>query len=108
MQTKMTMNSEQYENLIALMKEALKFYANKENYLFYKDRDAPIALDEGSQARFALKQVNETLEENQKMMNDYNKVITETIDAIENHPFDIRNIKAEIDALNNIGNEGHD
>jgi DNA repair ATPase RecN len=102
------MNSEQYENLIALMKEALKFYANNDNYRSRGALYSLIDMDCGSQARFTLQQVQETLEENQKMMNDYNKVISETIDAIENHPFDIRNIKAEIDALNNIGNEGHD
>jgi hypothetical protein len=102
------MNSEQYENLIEFLKQALSFYANKENYLFYKDKDAPIALDEGSQARFALKRVQEILDENQKMKDDYNRLINDTINAIENHPFDISNLKAEINALNKIGNDGHD
>lgn len=83
------MNNEQYENLIALLKEALKFYANKENYLFHKDKDAPIALDEGSQARFALKKVQETLDADKKLQDDYNRVISETIGAIENNPIDL-------------------
>lgn len=114
MNTKMMMNSEQYENLIGLMQEALRFYANVNTYsqpddlIFTNLIRTPIDIDAGSQARFALKRVQETLDENQKMMNDYNKVITETIDAIENHSFDIKNIKTEIDALNNIGDEGHD
>ena len=52
------MNSEEeYINQIELLKQALQFYANKENYLFFKDKDAPIALDEGSQAKFALEKI---------------------------------------------------
>ena len=73
------MNPEQYENLIALLEEALKFYSNKENYLFYTNKDAPIVLDEGSQARFALKLLQDNIDLNQKMSDDYIKNISEKV-----------------------------
>jgi hypothetical protein len=84
------MNSEQYENLIALLKKALEFYADQRNYDGPMGNIAPIALDEyGSQARFTLKAVKEQLDQNQKLQEDYDKVINETISAIENHPINI-------------------
>lgn len=64
-------NNEQYENLIILLKIALEFYADKETYLFFKDKDAPITLDEGSQARFALSKIEEIDGLNQDIENDY-------------------------------------
>lgn len=69
------MNPEQYENLIALLKQALDFYGDKENYLFYKDKDAPIALDEGSQARFALEKIKEMTEATDKLESEFVKEI---------------------------------
>jgi len=96
------MNPEQYENLIALLEEALKFYSNKENYLFYTNKDAPIVLDEGSQARFALLKVQETLDADKKLQEDYNRVISETIEAIETTPIDLT---STINSLKNIGND---
>ena len=76
----MMMNSEEeYINQIELLKQALQFYANKENYLFFKDKDAPIALDEGSQARFALKLLQDNIDLNQKMSDDYIKNISEKV-----------------------------
>ena len=74
------MNSEEeYINQIELLKQALQFYANKENYLFFKDKDAPIALDEGSQARFALKLLQDNIDLNQKMSDEYIKNISEKV-----------------------------
>jgi hypothetical protein len=70
---KKMMNNEQYENLIALLKKALEFYGDKENYLFYSHKDAPIALDEGSQARFALDKIKELQKLNDEMLEDYAK-----------------------------------
>lgn len=72
------MNSqENLLNQIELLKQALIFYANNENYLFYKNKDALITIDEGSQARFALKKLKETLDVNQKMEDEYIKNLTE-------------------------------
>jgi len=95
------MNSEQYENLISLMKEALKFYANIDNYKQQNEFELfkKIEIDGGSQARFALKRVQEILDENQKMKDDYNRIIGETINAIENHPIDLTDI---IKSMKNI------
>jgi hypothetical protein len=76
-------------NLIELLRQALLFYANKKNYGNIR-RNAPIDADEyGSQARFALKKVQETLDANKKLQEEYNKVIGETISAIENNPIDL-------------------
>ena len=104
------MNSiEEYQNLVELLKQALRFYANKSTYGNFMGSPSSIDLDEhGSQARFALEQVDKIEKANQKMQDEYNKVINETIDAIENHPFDIKNIRREVEMLKNIGNEGND
>lgn len=94
------MNDEQYENLIELLKQALLFYADKENYLFYKKKDAPIALDEGSQARFALEKINEIMESNDKMKAIY---MEDMRDAFENNE-NPENILKIIEQFKNIAN----
>ena len=67
-------SSEEYKNVIALMKKALEFYADPKNY---RGTMAMIDIDEqGSQARFALKQAEELIEKNHKMQEDYDKLIT--------------------------------
>ena len=87
------MNNEQYENLILLMKEALKFYAHKGNYSGGMGSIAPIDSDEyGSQARFALKRVQETLDADRKLQEDYERVISDTINAIENNPINLGDV----------------
>lgn len=84
------MNSEQYENLISLMKEALKFYANSDNYYPSAEFELSLMLkDSGSQARFALNKIQETLDTNKKLQEDYNKVMSDTINAIENNPINL-------------------
>ena len=77
------MNNEEDVNLIALLKEALKFYANKENYLFYKDKDAPVAIDEGHQARFALEKVIEFDKLLDKANEEYDKYVNGIIEKEE-------------------------
>lgn len=96
------MNNEEYLNLIELLKKALEFYANKKNYGIVR-RNAPIDADEyGSQARFALKKVEETLDADKKLQEDYNKVISETIKAIEDTPIDLTSV---IKTFKNLGND---
>ena len=98
-------NIEQYQNLVELLKKALEFYADERNYAGYMGNPASIDLDEhGSQARFALAKLKETTDAQQKMEDDYNKIMKETIEAIESHPFDIRK---EIDMLKNIGDDNN-
>jgi len=95
-------NPEQYENLIALLKEALKFYADEKNYRKFMDNELfpPIEIDNGHQARFALKQINELNEINKEIESDYNKIINNVRkeDSTEN-------VIKIIDKLKNIGNE---
>ena len=60
MKERKTMNLEQYENLILLLKKALEFYANENNYVNKKNNIAMIDADKhGSQARFVLKKIEE-------------------------------------------------
>jgi hypothetical protein len=71
------MNSpEEYENVFALLKKALEFYADARNYDGPMGNIAPIDLDEhGSQARFVLKQTEELIEQNRKMQEDYDRLM---------------------------------
>jgi uncharacterized protein YjaG (DUF416 family) len=69
------MTIEQAQSQLDLLKQALMFYAKKDNYLFYKHKDSPIALDEGMQARFALEQLEKVDEVNKNMGEDYQKLI---------------------------------
>jgi type I restriction-modification system DNA methylase subunit len=74
------MNSiEEYQNLVGLLQEALKFYAKKNNYVQkaggYNELTSRIELDAGSQARFALKQAEDLTIQIQKMQEDYDKLI---------------------------------
>jgi len=65
-------NNEQYENLIALLKQALEFYSDENNYKDKADVIPPIKADNyGSQARFALKKIEEISSLNQDIENDY-------------------------------------
>ena len=76
-------NIEELLNQIELLKQALLFYGDEKNYeneVRYEESSL-IYVDNGSQARFALKKVQETLDQNQKLQDDYNKVIGETISA---------------------------
>ena len=77
----MTNSIEEKDNLIALLQEALKFYANKNNYIQkaggYNELTSRIELDGGSQAQFALNKVKELAEQNQKIQDEYDKLVTE-------------------------------
>ena len=87
-------NIEELLNQIELLKQALLFYADEKNYeneVRYEESSL-IYVDNGSQAKFALKKVQETLDQNQKLQDDYNKVIGETITAIENNPINLSNM----------------
>jgi hypothetical protein len=79
------MNSiEELQNLIELLKQALNFYANGENYKGNKSASSccsgisvsKVEMDEGIQARFALKQAEELIETNRKMQEDYDRLMS--------------------------------
>ena len=90
----MTINSiEERDNLIEMLKLALKFYANQENYKGTRNSNtccyggvAPssIEMDEGSQARFVIEQVDKLLKINQNMQDEYDKMISDETNFIEN------------------------
>jgi hypothetical protein len=88
----MKISIEQYENLVALLKQALKFYANSSNYHGAMGTIAPIDSDEqGSQARFALKKIEELEEINKKLELDIINSVDNTIDSEDNNLEDIIN-----------------
>jgi coenzyme F420-reducing hydrogenase gamma subunit len=79
------MNSiEERDNLILLLQEALKFYANPNNYKGHASASccggtpfSLIEMDEGSQARFALDKAKQMVDINLKMQDEYDKLVTE-------------------------------
>jgi hypothetical protein len=79
------MNSiEELQNLIELLKQALNFYANSENYGGNRSASnccsgisvSKIEMDEGLQARFALKQAEDLTIQNLKIQEDYDRLMT--------------------------------
>jgi hypothetical protein len=92
------MTNNDYENLITLLEQALKFYANEKNYSCAMGNLAGIDCDEqGYQARFALKKINEFRENSQKIEDDYQKFIND-IEKTTDYPETINDI------LNNLKN----
>ena len=92
---------ETYKNQVELLKQALLFYANKNTYSSGMGNPALIDLDEqGSQARFALEQLKKVEEVNEKMNEDYNQIINDTINAIESNPINLTNTIKTIKNIN--------
>lgn len=85
------------EDIIDLMRNVLGFYADKENYLSFKDIDAPIILDGGEQARQILNIVGSLIEKQEKMVQDYEKIISDELKNV-NDPNELKNI---IDSIKN-------
>lgn len=80
------------QNIVNLLKEALKFYADKNNYFSATDKPSNIYLDEyGSQARFALNKATELEELIKKYEDDYLKNMSDIIDQNNNAIFDYIN-----------------
>ena len=74
------MNSiEDYQNLVELLKQALLFYAEKSNYIGDIYRNSNIAIDNGSQARFALEKIKELEEVYNKIQTDYTEEINKYV-----------------------------
>jgi len=106
------MNSiEERDNLILLLQETLKFYANPENYRGTKTTGSCcgtpfsyIDMDEGSQARFALKRVEELNIMNQNLQEEYDKITMGLIDVVENNIDEIDPVDL-IKVLKNLNND---
>ena len=75
--------NEENPNHIELLRQALLFYANKENYESNQpvgnELGSMIELDNGSQARFALANLDKLREFDNKMEADYMKNVNEAI-----------------------------
>lgn len=101
-------NIEEYQNLVALLKEALKFYANGSNYTQILNERSNINIDGGSQARFALGKIGELEEINQKILDDYinisDKILDDVEDKLENGNLDVQDIMNTIKNLTGENN----
>jgi len=75
---------DEYRNQVELMRQALLFYGNVENYTKELKQDlTPVDIDNGSQARFAL----ETLETVEKLKKDMEEEYLDTIkQSLEDQP----------------------
>jgi hypothetical protein len=96
-------NIEECQNTIELLKQALKFYANENNYLKGKlpegefdfdvcirpelriPRPSLVDMDNGTQARFALEKLEQQENLNKEMEDEYTKDVTDkdVLNAIE-------------------------
>ena len=70
------MNSlEDYQNLVELLRRALLFYANDDNYIniakYMPGFETYVDTDHGSQARFALSKIEEINDLYDKMLEEY-------------------------------------
>jgi len=101
-------NLQDYENLIELLKQALLFYANENNYEKTKFSElkgniSAIDIDEyGSQARFALNKIKEIREINDKIMKDYEAEVS----AVQNNGEE--EILNALETLSKMNNENID
>jgi len=90
------------QNLIELLRQALLFYANEENYEVDKESGANLVslveVDNGSQARFALTKIREFTEATEKLEADYMKNMHEAIEG-EDSP---ENVLKIIEGFKNI------
>lgn len=77
------MNKEEDQNLIELLKQALLFYSNDSNYYTPSEGKSLIIMDNGSQARFALKKVEEFSNLIDGVKDDYDNYITNAIQSEE-------------------------
>ncbi len=102
----MKISIEQYENLVVLLKKVLEFYANDNNYNGRKDIVGLIDKDGGSQARFALKKIEELVEINEKLEQDIINNIGKKINSNNDLDDDeVRSINNLIEAYKNIKND---
>ena len=88
------------ENLIELLRQALLFYANEENYKVKGEELSLMVVDGGSQAKFALAKIKEFTESTEKLEADYMKNMHEAIQG-EDSP---ENVLKIIEGFKNIAN----
>ena len=72
-------DKEQYLNLISYLKLSLEMYGNKENWkpIYAKDGKmvSPVELDQGENARYALKRAEDFLKQHEEMDMNYGELL---------------------------------
>jgi hypothetical protein len=73
------LSTDDYINIIELLKQALKFYANTNNYSVNRKVSdsifSAIQMDSGVQARFAIEKIKALIEEKEKTVKYYNEIV---------------------------------
>lgn len=93
--------TDDYVNIIELLKQALIFYADTNNYSVNRkisdDIFTAIQMDSGTQARFALEKAKVFIDDREKNENDYDKLVKSVENLSEKEQIklisDILNIK---------------
>jgi hypothetical protein len=94
-------DKEQYNNIIEMLINILKFYSNKENYIKKESSiQSPIEMDGGSQAKFVLEQVNNILNSLGKLNDDYKNILNE-VEINSNNVEDVGDFLRKISEFNN-------
>ncbi len=97
--------NEEYRNLISLLRNALEFYANTNNYHGGMGNASMIDLDEqGSQARFAIKKIDDFEKNHKDLEAEYMKAMSEAIQD-EKSIAGIQKVIEEFKRLNENGNK---
>ena len=102
-------DKDQYLNIITLLQEVLKFYGKEENYIEDQftgtDAYSLIEIDKGSQARDALKRVEDFVKQHEEMETDYEKFFDELTnkEGVEPIIFNKEEILRQIKGLKESG-----
>ena len=108
---KMMNNIEDYRNVIELLKQALKFYANPDNYKCNKPMGgelySSVELDGGVQANFALDKAEDVLHLSENLENELVKNLSsafergESVDAMLKMIDDFKKMNETLDNISN-------
>jgi len=95
---------EEYQNLVELLKQALKFYGNNVNYHKTSPDDNTVLIqkDHGYQARFALDKIDEAQKSSEKTLADYEAELKD-FESGETY----KKMKSISDILNNNRNDSN-
>jgi hypothetical protein len=78
-------NIDDYKNLVELLKQALEFYAERDNYDCKHDMNnvlvSNLDIDGGVQAQFALGKIKEFEEFEKKLLEEYEKLVESTTET---------------------------
>lgn len=97
-------NVTEYQNLIELLKKTLEFYANEENYVEKPMNDGLMSMmemDDGSQAKFALKKIKEFGEYKQESIEDFLKDVEDNLETNQ----DVDDLYKKLNMLKKLSDE---